>query len=252
MKVSVITICLNGAEYLAEALQSVADQDYADLEHLVIDGGSTDGSLAIVREFADQHPSLRWWSEKDHGISDAMNRGIEYASGDLVAFLHADDLFASPTVLSEVVEAFSSHPKALWLTAGLQEVDAEGAPMRTLPARHFSEHRLLRNNILFHPATFVRRETLKEVGGFDTALKYAMDYDLWLRLAKLSPPLTLDRIVAKFRVHSGSRSTAERLMALDEEYQVRRRFLSGPFEKLLHWGYQILRRGYERASLCCK
>lgn len=249
MKISVITLCLNGAEHLAEALQSVADQNYTDLEHLVIDGESTDGSIKIIRAFADHHPSLRWWSESDNGISDAMNRGIECATGDLIAFLHADDCYVGPTVLSEVAQSLMLHPEALWLTAGIQEIDAEGQLLRVLPVRRYSERRLLRNNILFHPATFVRRETLEAIGGFDTKLGYSMDYDMWLRLAKVAPPLVLNRLVTNFRVHPGSRSSSQRLMALDEEYQVRKRFLSGPFERSLHRLYQLMRRAYEKLAL---
>jgi glycosyltransferase involved in cell wall biosynthesis len=246
MKISVVTLCLNGSEHLAKALQSVADQDYADLEHLVIDGGSTDGSIEIVRAFADHHPSLRWWSEPDKGISDAMNHGIEYAGGDLIAFLHADDCYAGPTVLSEVAQSLVLHPEAAWLTGGIQEIDAEGELLRILPVRRYSERRLLRNNILFHPATFVRRESLELIGGFDTKLGYAMDYDMWLRLAKITQPLLLNLIVASFRVHPGSRSSAQRLKALDEEYQVRTRFLSDPFEMVLHRLYQVIRSACEK------
>lgn len=245
MKVSVITLCLNDAEHLSEALQSVADQDYTDLEHLVIDGGSTDGSLEIVRAFADRHSSLRWWSEPDGGISDAMNRGIEYSCGDLVAFLHADDCYAVPSALSEVVKRLKSDPNVNWLTAGIREIDADGNLLRVLPARSFSDSRLLRNNTVFHPATFVCREAIELIGDFDTGLEYAMDYDMWLRLAKIGPPLLLDSIVTSFRVHPGSRSSAQRLLALEEEYKVRTRYLSGPLEILKHRLYQLLRRTYE-------
>jgi GT2 family glycosyltransferase len=178
-----------------------------------------------------------------------MNRGIEYASGDLIAFLHADDCYAGPAVLSEVVQSLMLYPEAVWLTAGIQEIDAGGELLRVLSVRRYSERRLLRNNILFHPATFVRREALDLIGGFDTKLAYAMDYDMWLRLARISPPLVLERLVASFRVHSGSRSSAQRLMALDEEYQVRKRFLSGIFEQSLHRLYHVIRRAYEKHAL---
>lgn len=249
MKITVITLCLNGAEHLAEALQSVAVQDYTDIEHLVVDGGSTDASLEIIRDFSERNPSLRWWSEPDEGISDAMNRGLASATGDLIAYLHADDYYAGPTVLTEVIGALRSHPKALWLTAGIQEVNVDGRLLRILPARRYSRRRLLRNNTLFHPATFVRREALESIGGFDQELHYAMDYDLWLRLAQISGPLVHKKIVTSFRVHPGSRSSAQRLKALDEEYLVRQRFLSGPFERWLHQFYERLRWTYEVWSL---
>ncbi|HKJ63072.1 MAG TPA: hypothetical protein VKA94_13950, partial [Hyphomicrobiales bacterium] len=136
-----------------------------------------------------------------------------------------------------------------WLTAGIREIAADGRIVRDLPVRRYSWSRLLRNNTLFHPATFVRRETLTSIGGFDPELHYAMDYDLWLRLAQLAPPLVLGKIVTNFRVHPGSRSTAQRLKALDEEYLVRQRYLSGPLERWLSRFYQITRRTCEGWSL---
>lgn len=249
MKISVVTICLNGEEHLAEALQSVVDQDFGHLECLVIDGGSRDGSVAIIRDFAVKCPALRWWSEPDNGISDAMNLGLERATGEWVAFLHADDSYIGPSVLSEVARIIKAHPKACWLTAGIREVDAKGQLVRNLAVRRYSRSRLLRNNILYHPATFVRRQTLMGLGGFDTSLQYAMDYDLWLRLANIAPPVVIDKILTNFRVHPGSRSSAQRLMALDEEYQVRTRYLEGPYEILLHRVYQKLRRALEKPAM---
>jgi len=242
MRISVITPCLNSVAYLAETLASVARQDWHEIEHLILDGGSTDGSVDMIRAFAAGHPAVRWWSEPDNGIGDAMNRGAARAKGDLVAFLHADDCYPGPSVLSTVVARMATVPDAVWLTGGLREIDGQGNLLRELSVRRYSYHRLLRNNIVFHPATFVNRNALLTAGGFDTGLRYAMDYDLWLRLGAVSPPVTLDCVLACFRVHSGSRSTRNRLAALEEEYQVRQRFLTGQWQRGLHSCYQILRR----------
>lgn len=245
MKITVVTICLNPGAYLSEAVRSVLAQDYRDLEYLIIDGGSTDGSIDRIKAFAAQDDRVRWWSEPDGGISQAMNRGLERASGDVVAFLHADDFYPDSAVLARVAGRFSGAPGIGWLTGGLCEVDEAGAVIRTLPARRFSRRRLLRNNILFHPATFVRRELLKAVGGFDETLHYAMDYDLWLRLAGQTAPVTLPQAIACFRVHPASRSSARRLAALDEEYLVRKHYLHGPLQRCGHACWQKLRRSYE-------
>ncbi|PLX83450.1 MAG: glycosyltransferase [Desulfuromonas sp.] len=246
MKVTVVTLCLNEVDFLSGALQSVADQDHDDLEHLVIDGGSTDGSVEIVRRFAERNPRLRWWSGQDEGISAAMNRGLHFATGELIAFLHADDCYAGPQSVSEVVRAFQDHPGAVWLTAGIREISADDRVLRVLPVRRYSRRRLLRNNIVFHPSTFVRRDVLDSLGGFDTELKYAMDYDLWLRLARIARPVVLEKIVACFRVHPGSLSTVQRINALDEEYTVRKRFLPGNLARFFHWFYQVIRRTQEK------
>jgi glycosyltransferase involved in cell wall biosynthesis len=248
MKVSIITVCLNGAAHLREAMDSVVLQDYPDFEYLVLDGGSTDGSLDIICSFAEDHPRIRWWSESDGGISDAMNRGAALATGDVVAFLHADDYYTDSAVLSTVVSTMSTVANTVWLTGGIREVDGFGSVLRDVAVRRFSSRRLLRNNIILHPATFVRREALLAAGGFDPTLRYAMDYDLWLRLAAASPPLEMERALACFRVHSGSRSTACRLAALDEEYAVRLRYLNSRFEKVPHRIYQFFRRTYDKWS----
>lgn len=246
MKVSVITVCLNSVEHLREAMNSVVQQDYPDVEYLVLDGGSTDGSVDIIRSFAKDHPQVRWWSEPDGGISDAMNRGAARANGAIVAFLHADDYYTDSAVLSTVACGMSTVANAAWLTGGIREVDGSGSTLREIPVRSFSRRRLLRNNIILHPATFVRRDAFMAVGGFDPTLRYAMDYDLWLRLSAASPPLEMQRLLACFRVHPGSRSTACRLAALDEEYAVRLRYLKSRFEQAPHWIYQLFRRAYEK------
>lgn len=245
MKVTVITVCRNSEAFISEAIGSVLGQDVADLEYLIIDGGSTDATLDIVQEYAADS-RLRWWSAPDNGISQAMNLGLCRACGDIVAFLHSDDCYTDSGVLSRVVEAFSSTGHPLWVTGGIQEIDGMGSVVRELPVRRFSRRRLLRNNIMYHPATFVRRETLIDAGGFDEGLRYAMDYDLWLRLAVHSAPALITQLLACFRVHPGSISSVNRLAALDEEYIVRKRYLTGDFSLCVHASYQYLRRIYER------
>jgi glycosyltransferase involved in cell wall biosynthesis len=240
MKVSVITICLNCREYIDQALASVCKQNYPDLELIIVDGGSSDGTLDIVKAFAAGTSRIRWISEPDRGIGNALNKGVELASGDVIGCLNADDYYTDETVISQVAGAFMN-PDVLWVTGGIREVDNRGNYLRTLAVRRFSRRRLLRNNIIFHPATFVRRTAICDMGGFDESLKYAMDYDLWLRLSTLSVPVPINKELACFRVHSGSISSANRIEALHEEYLVRNRHLSGPVESLFHALYQKYR-----------
>lgn len=222
MKISVITITLNAAEFLGGAIASVTAQDHPDVEHILVDGGSTDGTLDLIRGAASRDPRLRYLSGPDHGISDAMNRGLEAATGDVAAFLHADDFYADPAVLSRAVSVFCQHHSCMWLTGGIRQVGRNGSALRDLPVRRYSYRRLLRSNIIFHPSTFVRRDALLRAGGFSPALRYAMDYDLWLRLAKLADPITCNNIFACFRVHRGSLSCRCHGAAFREEWEVRR------------------------------
>lgn len=245
MKVTIVTVCLNSRTFIEEAIRSVLQQDCSDLEYLILDGGSSDGTTEIVEDFARRDARIRWWSALDQGISHAMNRGLRRATGDIIAFLHADDFYSDRKAVATMLEEFAASPAATWATGGIREVDVAGREVRVLPVRRFSRQRLLRNNIIYHPATFIRRESLSSVGGFDEMLNYAMDYDLWLRLSALAKPMSIERTIACFRVHAGSISSVNRLAALDEEYAVRKRYLRGSFALCVHAGYQILRRCYE-------
>jgi glycosyltransferase involved in cell wall biosynthesis len=242
MKISVITISLNSREHIADTLASIHDQNYSNFEHIIVDGGSSDGTIDIVKTFAASNDHLVFVSEPDKGISDAMNKGLALATGDVVAFLHSDDYYAGEYVLSTVAAAFKeSSEQSLWATGGIVEVDTQGITIRSLSARKFTKRRLLRNNIIYHPATFVRRETLLQLRGFDQGLRYAMDYDLWLRLSLIALPVQIAESIACFRVHSGSISSQNRIAALNEEYYVRMRYVNG-WGRCWHWFYQLLRR----------
>lgn len=242
MRFSIVTVCLNPGGYLKEAILSVIHQDFGDFEYLIVDGGSTDGSLDVIRRFAAADARIIWESSRDGGISEAMNRGLARARGEILSFLHADDRYADPTVLGVVDRSFTAVPQPLWVTGGIREIDAMGNEVRKLPVRRFSQRRLLRNNILYHPATFVSLKGFERVGGFDNSLRYAMDYDLWLRLGRISSPVRISRVLADFRVHDGSLSTTNRRAALEEEYAVRCRYAQGWFGRLGHTLYHSWRR----------
>lgn len=224
MKFSIITVNLNGDRYLSAALDSILIQDHPETEIIVVDGGSTDGSLATIQAYASGNPRIRWLSGRDRGIADAMNKGVEMARGEWTAFLHSDDYYPSADVISSVAAAVAGNPLALWLTGGMIQVDSCDRVLRTFRVRNYSYRWLKRSNILFHPATFVRTAVLR-ANPFDPELKLTMDYDLWLRLGALADPLLLDCTLAAFRVHAGSASSRDGAAALVEEYTVRRRFL---------------------------
>lgn len=242
MRFSVITVCLNPGRYLEEAILSVVRQEFRDFEYLIIDGGSTDGALEIIQQYAATDTRIAWESSRDSGISEAMNRGLHGARGEIIAFLHADDRYADLAVLGDVDRCFSRMTPTLWVTGGVREIDTTGRQIRQLPVRTYSYRRLLRNNILYHPATFLSQRAFEQAGSFDAGLKYAMDYDLWLRLGRISSPVTLNRMLADFRVHPGSLSTSNRRATLEEEYDVRCRYARGWIGKLGHTLYHSWRR----------
>jgi len=205
---TVITPTLNSAGTLADTIASVMAQNYeGGVEHIVIDGGSTDGTLEVVRAHG-----LRHVSEPDEGLSDALNKGLALAGGEVVAELNADDLYL-PGALRAVGKAFAANPGAEWVTGRCPIVDADGRPIRrgvtaykNALLRHWSYGLHLTHNFVSAPATFVRTVALREVGGFDLRFRYSMDYDVWLKLGRRGAPVILDRDLAAFRMAGDSLS----------------------------------------------
>jgi GT2 family glycosyltransferase len=206
---SIVTPCLNAEATIAEALRSVRDQGYDALEHVVVDGGSTDGTMDIVRAAGDHVRSI---SEPDRGLSDAMNKGIAMARNDVVGWLNADDLYL-PGALHEVAAAFDRNPDADWVTGRCLIIDGDGNEIRKGVTRYkdallrrWSFPLFLTQNFVSSPATFVRREVLTGLGGFEERFRYSMDYDVWLKLGKRSAPVVIDEPLACFRMAGDSLS----------------------------------------------
>lgn len=218
---SIITCTWNSAATLADTLASVRAQSWPDIEHIFVDGGSTDATLAMLDAYPGNKKILR---DIGGGISRAMNVGIAAASGEFIAHLHSDDYYASDDVLARVASRLASSGRD-WLF-GTICVLKEGALLQPAPMRRYSYASLAAGKTFVpHPAVFVRRALFARVGVFDEQLKYAMDIDLWLRLAALTPPATLDRPLAVFRDHAGSISSVNKIKARQEEWQVRRRHM---------------------------
>ena len=218
MKISVVTCTWNSEPYLAASIDSVLKQDYPNIEYIFVDGGSTDGTLARIAALPVKVTVLHGIRG---GISHAMNEGWKVATGDVVAHLHSDDYYLHSNVLSRVSDAMSNG--AGWAFGRIvRDISGKQIPENYI-APVFTQRRLLRGNFIPHPATFLRRDWLEQAGGFDENLKYAMDYDLWLRLAQLGDPVVIPGALAAFREHTGSLSTHNRLAAMQEDYSVRKK-----------------------------
>ena len=170
--VSVITVVYNAEKYLSDAIESVLNQTYPHIEYIIIDGGSSDGSLDIVHRYQDR---LAYWiSERDNGISDAFNKGIRAATGDIIGILNADDWY-EPTAVEVAVAAFDKTSGVV--SGGLQCWLHQSRDFAYLP----DDTKLYREMTVNHPASFVRREVYQQWGGYQEKYKLAMDYDLMLR-----------------------------------------------------------------------
>lgn len=224
MKLSVVTCTWNSEPHIAQSIASVLAQDYPKIEYIFVDGGSTDGTLERIESLVTSHTLVR---NVRGGVSHAMNEGIRVATGDVVAHLHSDDYYLHRDTLSRVMRGF--HQDGVDWVMGRIAIDKDGH--QTIPRRSSSPYSF--GNVLsgsfsiFHPATFVRRRIFDEVGMFDESLKYAMDWDLWLRIAKNHTPAIVNSELTAFRIHDGSLSSAtahSKLKARKEELRVRMRY----------------------------
>jgi glycosyltransferase involved in cell wall biosynthesis len=236
---SIITCTWNSEPFLAQSIESVLSQDYPHIEYIFVDGGSTDGTLDRIRSLKRPYRLLE---NVRGGISRAMNVGIEAATGDVIAHLHSDDYYLHPTVLSTVAHHLETSGRNWLFGRILRHVGNELLREKFVSPR-YSYSRLLRTNFIPHPATFVKRDFIQRAGGFDTKLKYAMDYDLWLKLGELGEPVQLDEPLAAFREHHGSLSTRDRLPALEEDFHVRLSHAGlNPVSRAMHFLRYLVRR----------
>jgi glycosyltransferase involved in cell wall biosynthesis len=218
---SIVTCTWNSAATLPDTLASVQRQTCQDVEHIFVDGGSTDGTLDMIAAYPGRKRVLR---DVGGGISRAMNQGIAAATGEYLAHLHSDDYYASDDVLALVSERFLAE-RVDWVF-GTVQVLRDGCLAPPYPMLPFSYASFAAGRAwVAHPAVFIRRSVLERVGMFDETLKYAMDIDLWLRLGQVARPATVDRTLTVFRDHAGSVSSANKIKARQEEFQVRRRYM---------------------------
>lgn len=176
---SIITVCLNSQNCIAETIESVVKQDYHELEYLIVDGGSQDGTLEIIKKYAKSDQRIRWVSEADNGIADAFNKGIRMSQGDIVGILNADDAYL-PGALQTVADAVQKDPESDVFHGDMLRLNGDEVLFRLTPAS--VENAIWHEMPINHPATFVTRRAYHKNGLFDASCKFAMDYDLMLRM----------------------------------------------------------------------
>jgi hypothetical protein len=182
--VSIITPSFNQAAYLELTMRSVFDQDYPCLEYLVVDGGSTDGSIEVIRRYADR---LAWWvSEPDNGQAEAINKGLQRAQGEFVAWLNSDDLYL-PGAVAQAVAALQADSSLGMVFGDALTIDAWGRPLNRLAFGNWGLTDLMSFRIICQPTVFIRRSTLEVAGFLDPAYHFMLDHHLWVRIASQAP-----------------------------------------------------------------
>lgn len=205
--VSIVTPSFNQAKFLRRTIESVLSQDYPNLEYIVIDGGSQDGSVEIIKEFEDK---LTYWESKpDRGQTDAINKGFSKANGKYLAWLNSDDVY-QPGAVQAAVAYLEEHPDVGMVYGDCSFIDANDRKIGMFPAAQTDYDRLRRGYVhIPQQASFFRGKLWRRVGPLDPTFYFAMDYDLWVRLAKIRPLVYLPgELWASFRLHGDAKTIA--------------------------------------------
>jgi glycosyltransferase involved in cell wall biosynthesis len=219
--VTIVTPSYNQAPFLETTIRSVLEQDYPNIEYIIIDGGSTDGSLAIIKKYANR---LAFWSsEKDRGQTDAINKGFARATGEMMAWINSDDTY-EPGAIREAVAEMQAHPELGLVYGDTNFIDDQGRVIGRFPAAQTDYHRLRRGYVhIPQQAAFFRRDLWQQVEPLDPSFFFAMDYDLWVRIARLAPLLYTRRVWANFRLHGDSKTMAANDRCWPEMIRVHKR-----------------------------
>jgi glycosyltransferase involved in cell wall biosynthesis len=213
--VSVITVVFNGHKYLEQTIQSVLNQSYGNIEYVIVDGGSTDGTLDVIRKY--EHAIDYWVSEPDAGISDAMNKGVRISHGGYIMHLHSDDSLCRREAIEVLLEKLSSS-KRNWATGFYKYIDSDSNVVKTDKPREYSCFDMLLRNIIRHQTTLVPRRVFEQVQ-FDTRFKYAMDYRFFLEVWEImGEPFFAPEHITFFRLDGRSLSSNFYASIADEMY----------------------------------
>lgn len=244
MKISIITTNFNTGEYLEQTILSILNQKgNFDLEYIIIDGGSKDNSLEIIRKFDKEirggkwgnHIKFKYISEKDNGQSDGINKGLKIATGDVVTFLNADDMYTEGA-LEKVTNYFKENLDCMWLTGYCKIIDENNVEInkyvtgyKNRKLNKFSLNQLLVENCISQPATFWRKELMDRVGLLDESLHYSMDQEYWARMELESHMHLIKEYLAEFRFTSDTKTGSSIEKTLSDSRLIAKKYSSNEF-----------------------
>ena len=252
MKFSIITPSYCQGQYIRQNIDSVLNQGLVDFEQIVVDGGSDDDTVAILKSY----PHLKWVSEKDEGQADALNKGLRLATGDIIGWINSDDYYMAGA-FNAVAEIFAD-PSVMWVVGCISLFDEASSELISLKSPAISWASLQKNpDIVRQQGTFFRRDFLLEVGGWNKAFYMVMDFDLWVRLAKRAQPQMLNKQLAVFRIQKDQKSghanlhrqTAELIKVLRRERASKINVISLRIKKEWYWIKGILKGLLVKLSL---
>ncbi len=184
MKISIITVCHNAEKTIENTILSVLQQDYPDIEYIIIDGLSDDGTMDIVEKYKDR--IARIVSEQDKGMYDALNKGIHLATGDIIGIMNADDVFAQMSILTKIATSFKNNPALDTVFGDVNFCNKDGKPVRYYSSAKWNPNRLVWGYMPAHPTFYCKRKYFQEIGGYSLNFEIAADYELLIRFLKIN------------------------------------------------------------------
>jgi glycosyltransferase involved in cell wall biosynthesis len=253
-RITIVTPSYNQGEFIEETILSVLNQNYPFLEYIIMDGGSTDNSVDIIKKYEDK---LSFWvSNPDGGQADAIDRGFKMATGDIFAYINSDDIYL-PNAFWIIAEIFMSNPSSQWVVGEGYCIDQNGQFINRKKYEPVTfMNMLFLEDCVMQPTAFWRRDLYFAVGGIDPRYKFSFDYDLFLKFCKKSRPISVHHDIALFRIHSQSKTTTIHDVSVKEDHEIRKKnilegknpikcliyLIFGKFYKLIYFSTKILPR----------
>ena len=238
LKITIITPSFNQGKFIGQTIQSVLDQNCSNLEYIVIDGGSTDNTLSILKKYSTR---IKWISEKDSGQMEALNKGLKMAHGDIIAFINSDDYYL-PETLNKIVKYFKEDTNLEVITGDYIIIDSQGKEIQTAVSvwkkilrKFHGFNTLCVANYINQPSTFWRKSVIDKIGYFNEELHYVFDYEYWLRILRAG--ITISIVREKFscyRIHSQSKGGSQYKKRSIEELAVQKKYNTNPIIYGLH------------------
>jgi glycosyltransferase involved in cell wall biosynthesis len=234
--VSIVTPSYNQGCYIEETIQSVLNQDYPNFEYIIVDGGSTDHTIEILKKFSNR---IKWVSEPDKGQADAVNKGFKMAKGEILGWINSDDTY-NPGALNTVVGRFSKNPEIVMVYGDAYFIDRDGNVMWRYPTEQFRLKRLADTCFICQPTVFMRAEVFNENGMLDTNLHTCLDYDYWIRIGKHYPANRITYLkgayLANSRMYDENKTISMRKKVYKEVMETQKKYF-GKLSKMWIRGY---------------
>lgn len=249
--VSIVTPSLNQGQYIEETILSVLNQDYPNIEYTVIDGGSTDETIDILKKYQEK---LLWVSEKGRGQTEAIHKGFKNAKGAILAWLNSDDLYSSDAV-GKAVGLFNQNPEIRMVYGKTRYIDAHGKNVGQHPTEPFNLKKLAVSTFICQPSTFSKKDAYLTAGGLNIDLHYTMDYDLWVRIARQFSVEYLPEVLSEYRLHDRSKTVSD-IHSLRFHREILQTIMGhynwAPANRVYGYGYHLVRSKIPRALVSFK